>query len=60
MLTSAITAVITGVLTFFGIPPGPYIAGVWIGVKILIVAVIAFIAWRAAQRKRTAAPPPAV
>ena len=31
MLTSAITAVITGVLTFFGIPPGPYIAGVWIG-----------------------------
>ncbi len=60
MLTSAITAVITGVLTFFGIPPGPYIAGVWIGVKIAIVAIIALIAWRSAQRKRAAAPPPAV
>lgn len=55
MLTSAITAVITGVLSFFGIPPGPYIAGVWIGVKIVIVSIIGFIAWRTAVKARRAA-----
>ena len=63
MLTSAITAVITGILSFFGIPPGPYIAGVWIGVKILVVATIALIAWRASKKAKAkqampAAPPP--
>ena len=61
MLTSAITAVITGILSFFGIPPGPYIAGVWIGVKILVVATIALIAWRASKRAKLAkqaTPPP--
>lgn len=57
MLTSAITAVITGILSFFGIPPGPYIAGVWIGVKIVIVSIIAFIAWRTAKKARMAAAP---
>jgi len=59
MLTSAITAVITGILSFFGIPPGPYIAGVWIGVKIVIVAIIALIGWRTAiKRKQSATPAP--
>ncbi len=58
MLTTAITALITGILTFFGIPPGPYIAGIWIGVKILVVATIALIAWRVSKRARQATPPP--
>jgi hypothetical protein len=58
MLTSAITAAITAVLAWFGIPPGPYIAGVWIAVKILLVALVALLGWRAARRRSQAAPPP--
>jgi hypothetical protein len=58
MLTSAITAVITAVLAWLGIPPGPYIAGIWIAVKVLLVGVIALLGWRAARaRSRAAAPP---
>jgi hypothetical protein len=57
MLTSAITAAITAVLTWGGIPPGPYIAGVWIAVKILLVALIALIGWRTARRRSQAARP---
>ncbi len=57
MLTSAITAIITGILAFFGIPPGPYIAGIWIAVKIIIVAVIALVGWRVAARARRTATP---
>ncbi len=60
MLTSAITAVITGVLSFLGVPPGPYIAGVWIGVKIVIVSIIGFITWRTAVKARRAAAVPKV
>ena len=51
MITSAITAAIVAVLNFFGIPPGPYIAGVWIGVKIAIVALVAFIGWRMVRKR---------
>ena len=58
MLTSAITAAITVVLTWLGIPPGPYIAGVWIAVKVLLVAVVALVGWRAARRRSRAARPP--
>lgn len=58
MLTSAITAAITAVLTWAGVPPGPYIAGIWIGVKVVVVGVIALVGWRAARR-RSDAPPPA-
>jgi O-antigen/teichoic acid export membrane protein len=58
MLTSAITAAITVVLTWLGIPPGPYIAGVWIAVKVLLVGLVALIGWRAARRRSHAAPPP--
>jgi O-antigen/teichoic acid export membrane protein len=56
MLTSAITAAVTGVLTWLGVPPGPYIAGVWIAVKVLVVAVIALLGWRSARRRRAAPP----
>ena len=38
MLTAAITAAIAAILNFFGIEPGPYLVGVAIGVKIVIVA----------------------
>lgn len=56
MITSAITAIIVAVLNFFGVPPGPYVAGVWIAVKIVMVGVLALVAWRvAARRKRAAA-----
>jgi hypothetical protein len=57
MLTSAITAAIAAVLTWAGVPPGPYIAGVWVGVKVVVVAVIAVVGWRAARRRGTPAPP---
>ena len=56
MLTSAITAAISALLTWLGIPPGPYIAGVWVGVKILLVGVVALLGWRAAQT-RSRVPP---
>lgn len=59
MLTTAITAAITAVLTWAGVPPGPYIAGVWVGVKVLLVALIALVGWRAARRARHAPPPQA-
>lgn len=58
MLTSALTAAIAAVLTWLGVPPGPYIAGVWIAVKLLLVALIAVVGWRAARRRSQAAPPP--
>ena len=58
MLTSAITAAITALLTWLGIPPGPYIAGVWIAVKLLLVGLVALLGWRAARKVRHAAPPP--
>jgi hypothetical protein len=51
MLTTAITAAITAVLTWLGVPPGPYIAGVWIAVKIVVVATIGLVGWRAAKRR---------
>lgn len=58
MLTSAITAAIAAALTWFGIPPGPYVAGVWIAVKLLLVGLIALVGWRAARRARGAPPAP--
>jgi hypothetical protein len=57
MLTSAITAAITAGLTWLGIPPGPYIAGVWIAVKLLLVALVGLVGWRAARRRSQANPP---
>lgn len=59
MLTSAIPAAITAALTWLGVPPGPYVAGVWVAVKVIVVAAVAFIGWRAARARRRGAPPPA-
>jgi hypothetical protein len=56
MLTSVITAGIAAVLTWLGIPPGPYIAGVWLAVKLLVVGVIALVGWRAARKRSLVAP----
>lgn len=57
MITSAITAAIAAVLTSMGIPPGPYIAGVWVAVKIVVIATLAFVGWRAARRRSRAVAP---
>ena len=59
MITAAITAAIAGILAYFGVKPGVYLAGVAIVVKILVVASIMGAMWwrqRAAQRKVDAAP----
>ena len=59
MLTTAVTAAITAVLTWAGIPPGPYIAGVWVGVKVVLVAALALAGLRVARKNgRAAAAPP--
>ncbi|HZF48213.1 MAG TPA: hypothetical protein VE093_06170 [Polyangiaceae bacterium] len=59
MLTSAITAAVAAILSFFGIPPGPYLVGVAIGVKVTIVAIVALLGWRTLQKKKKkeASPP---
>jgi chromate transport protein ChrA len=58
MLTSAITAAIAAILSFFGIPPGPYLAGVAIGVKVSIVAIVALLGWRTLKKRKNEASPP--
>jgi chromate transport protein ChrA len=55
MLTTAITGAITAVLAFFGIPPGPYVAGIWIGVKIAIVGGVFLVGVRMARKRRARA-----
>lgn len=55
MLTSAITTAIVAVLTWIGVEPGLYIAGVWLGVKIVVVGTLAIIGIRAARRRRLGA-----
>lgn len=60
MLTSAITAAITVTLTWLGIPPGPYVAGVWIAVKLLLVALVGMVGLRAARRRSHANAPPTI
>jgi putative Mn2+ efflux pump MntP len=58
VLTSAITAAIATVLTWLGVEPGLYVAGVWIAVKVLLVGVVTLVGVRAARRRRLAAPAP--
>ena len=51
MITTAITAAIGAALSFFGIPPGPYLGAVWIAVKLLIVGVAVLIGVRSLRKK---------
>jgi uncharacterized membrane protein SirB2 len=55
VLTTAITAGIASILSFFGIPPGPYLAGVWIGVKIVVVLVVMLVGAKALRKRQKAA-----
>ena len=54
MLTAGITAAVAGVLSLFGVKPGPYLVGVAIGVKLTIIAVGLLVGARV-MRKRAAA-----
>jgi uncharacterized membrane protein HdeD (DUF308 family) len=54
MLTAGITAAVAGVLSLFGVKPGPYLVGVAIGVKLVIVGVGLLVGARL-MRKRAAA-----
>jgi hypothetical protein len=55
MISGAITAAIVGFLELLGIPAAPYAAGIWIGVKILLVATVALVGWIVMQKKKRAA-----
>ena len=54
MLTAPITAAIGAILALFGIKPGPYLVGVAIGVKIVIVGVTVLFGARWARRRAAA------
>lgn len=58
MITAAITAAVGGMLSLFGIKPGPYLLGVAIGVKILVVLTGVVFGSRFLRRRGQAAPPP--
>lgn len=51
MITTAITGAIAGALTYLGVEPGPYIGGVWIGVKVTLVGSVALIMWLRERKK---------
>jgi hypothetical protein len=64
MITAAITAAIAAILGLFGIKPGPYLVGVAIVVKLLIVAASVMFGarlmkWRKDKAAGQQAPPPA-
>jgi hypothetical protein len=59
MITTAITAAIGAVLSFFGVAPGPYLGAVWIAVKLLIVGGALLIGLRMARKKDAPADKPA-
>ena len=52
MITTAITGAIAGVLAMMGIPPGPYIAGVWVAIKILMVFGVGAVLTRSLNRNK--------
>jgi len=52
MLTTAITAGLAAILTFFGVEPGLYIGPMWIAVKVLIVGTIGGVMWWRDKKKR--------
>jgi amino acid transporter len=51
MITAAITAAIAAILGLFGIKPGPYLVGVAITVKVIIVALTAIFGARWAAKR---------
>ncbi len=53
MLTAALTAAIAAVMSFFGVKPGPYLVVVAVVLKLLIVALGLFIAWRLGHKKKS-------
>src|SRR5207253_9558572 len=55
MITAAITAVVGGVLAFFGVKPGPYLVVVAAAVKILIVVTTLVFGTRWVRRRDAAA-----
>jgi hypothetical protein len=58
MITAAITAAIGAILNFFGIEPGPYLVGVAIVVKVIIVGAGVLFGARWAQRRAARRKPP--
>jgi amino acid transporter len=60
MITAAITAAVAAILGLFGIKPGPYLVGVAITVKVIIVALTAIFGarWAAKRAARKAAQQP--
>ena len=58
MITAAITAAIAAILGLFGIKPGPYLVGVAIVVKVIIVGLTLLFGARWAKRRAAAKQPP--
>jgi hypothetical protein len=59
MITAAITAAVAAILGLFGIKPGPYLVGVAIVVKVIIVGLTLIFGARWAQRRAARKEPPA-
>jgi hypothetical protein len=58
MLTTAITGAIAGTMAWFGVTPSPYfLAGLWVAVKIGVVATITGVGALGLRKKRQAATP---
>lgn len=58
MLTTAITAAIAAILSFSGVEPGPYLAGVWVVVFIIKAMLILGITFLISKFFRPAEPVP--
>jgi amino acid transporter len=59
MITAAITAAVAAILGLFGIKPGPYLVGVAIVVKVIIVGLTLLFGARWAKRRAARQEPPA-
>jgi hypothetical protein len=59
VFTAAITGAIAAILSLFGIKPGPYLVGVAIVVKAIIVGVGLLIGLRMSKRRKQAPAAPA-
>jgi uncharacterized membrane protein len=55
VITAAITFVITAIAGLFGIAPGAWTVGVAIGVKVVLVLLALYVAWRVNKKKQAAA-----